>query len=68
MKMERIDEARQLKLKQGKKVAFIVPTTNLVDQQAESINIYTDLLVCKFSGNHVKSKNCVPGEEQFEDW
>lgn len=45
-----------------------MPTTNLVDQQAESINQYTDLFVCKFSGNHQKSKKCVPGLDQCEDW
>ena len=30
----------------------MVPTTNLVEQQAEAINTYTDLLVGKYSGNH----------------
>lgn len=36
----------------GKKVAFLVPTTNLVDQQAEAVNRLTDLKVGKFSGWH----------------
>ena len=34
------------------KVAFLVPTTNLVDQQAEAVQKLTELKVGKFSGGH----------------
>lgn len=46
----------------GKKVAFMVPTTNLVEQQADTINQSTDLLVSKLSGNHQKSMKSMSGE------
>jgi len=46
----------------------MVPTTNLVEQQAEAINSYTNLLVGKYSGNHQKSNKSVPGDKQFENW
>ena len=46
----------------------MVPTTNLVEQQADAINLYTDLLVCKYSGNHQKSMKSTQGIKQFENW
>jgi ERCC4-related helicase len=46
----------------------MVPTTNLVEQQAEAINTHTDLLVGKYSGNHQKSQKLVPGDRQCENW
>jgi len=48
-----------------KKVAFLVPTTNLVEQQADAVNNYTSLRVGKYSGNHQKSTKSIPGENQF---
>ena len=45
------------------KVAFVVPTTNLVDQQADQINNLTPLKVAKFSGSHGNVKKQVEGEK-----
>lgn len=45
------------------KVAFIVPTTNLVEQQADAINQMTPLRIGKYSGNHQKSLKHTPGQK-----
>ena len=46
----------------------MVPTTNLVEQQADVINKHTPLIVGKYSGNHNKSQKSLPGEKQYEYW
>ena len=51
-----------------KKVIFMVPTTNLVEQQADAINSYTPLKVGRYSGNHQKSQKSSPGKFQMENW
>ena len=50
------------------KVAFIVPTTNLVEQQADAINSLTPLRIGKYSGNHQKSLKHIPGSKQYGYW
>jgi len=50
------------------KVAFIVPTTNLVEQQADAINQITPLRVGKYSGNHQKSQKQTAGQKQYDNW
>lgn len=50
------------------KVAFIVPTTNLVEQQADAINTQTPLRIGKYSGNHQKSLKHIPGAKQYGYW
>lgn len=56
------------KTSQSKKVAFLVPTTNLVEQQADAINQYTNLRVGKYSGAHQKSTKNLTGEKIHENW
>lgn len=60
--------AGQVTRKGGKKVAFMVPTTNLVEQQGDAINTSTDLLVEKISGNYSKIVKNMSGEQQCNYW
>ena len=53
--LERKAKDAQEESKHEKKVAFLVPTTNLVDQQAEAISKLTELKVGKFSGQHQRT-------------
>jgi len=40
----------EIELKKQKKVVFITPTQNLVEQQATTIDVYTDLCVGRYQG------------------
>jgi ERCC4-related helicase len=51
-----IDKRDQAAKPDSKKVVFMVPTTNLVEQQGDAISTFTPLKVGKYSGNHVKAQ------------
>lgn len=66
--MARKAEPRESGQVYTEKVAFLVPTNNLVDQQHEVINQFTPLRVHRFSGSNSKTSKMGSGEEHLAYW